>query len=245
MLGIKKAATIEQLRFKDADKIEAQGYAIAHTEFGRGVPDGPWCRIYFHDDAHRGMHPDEGISILLDAKLGGNRMGAHGIPWATASWCAALTVRTENKAVATAVDSLIAERRQWRDGVTTRLAPVRCTEGSRKALYLFGLAPGQQPFSLGRSLRQYRIPKTPGYSTVEVKSACEQIVHSGLDVDNAPYGIGHDPEGAPFYWRDGLDLTQVHHDQLPIITYEEAGNLVDAIVTVFESHGAEWAMPPC
>jgi hypothetical protein len=245
MLGIKKAATIEQLRFKDADRIEAQGFAIAHTEFGRGAPDGPWCRIYFHDDRHRNMHPDEGISILLDAKLGGNTMGAHDADWATASWAASLTVRTENKLVARDVEALIESRRVWRDGVTTRHAAVRHTAGSLKTLHVFGLAPGEMPFSLGRSKRLYTIPKTPGYSSVEIDSACDQFVHSGVDVDNAPYGCGHDPEGAPFYWRDGRDLTQVHHDQLPIITYQAAGNLVDAIQEIFESHGGEWAIPSC
>jgi hypothetical protein len=121
---------------------------------------------------------------------------------------------------------------------------VRCTQGSRKTLHVFALAPGEYPFSLGRSTPLYTIPKTPGYSSVEVHSACEQFVHSGLDVDNAPYGCGHDPDGSQFYWADGMDLTQVHITALPVITSAAAENLADAIQDVFESHG-ERVLPSC
>jgi hypothetical protein len=241
MLRIKKAAPIEQLRFKDANLFTAQGYAVAHTEFGRGVPEGSWNRIYFHHDDHCKLHPDEGVSILLNAKPGIQ----FDIDRATATWCAALTVRTENKAVAAAVDALIESRRVWRDGVTTRHAPVRCTEGSRKTLHLFALAPGEMPFSLGRSTLFYTVPKTLGYSSVEVDSANQQFVATGLEVDAAPYDCGYDPEGAPFFWRGGLDLTQVNITALPIITSAAAENLVDAIQEVFEAHGAERVLPPC
>lgn len=237
MLALKKEPPRAQVLFRDADKLAANGYALAPTPFSHGQPLGPWAAIYNYHDSHRETHVDDGISVLLGARPNHQ----HGLYEVRDTWCASLTVRTHDRSIAKEVDALIASRLVWREGVSTRFTPVRCTEGSLKTLRPFALTDGAEPFSLSRSPRLYSLPREPGrYMSVEVKSACQQFVHSGLDVDNAPHGIGNDPKGAPFYWRNNLDLTRVRRDQLPILRSDAADALSREIEGVFEAHGADW-----
>jgi hypothetical protein len=234
MLGIKKQPIAEQVRFADADKFVANSYHVSHVEFGCREPPGVWTQRFYHDD-HRAQHPDYGVSVICGTR-------PNTLFDARNTWLVALTVRTESKAIATAVDALITNKLRWREGVTTKRAPVRGTTGRQKALYVFAFDDATSygdthPFT-GRESREYDVPKVKGRTSVEVGCALYQFAASGLDVDNAYAGIGYDPDGAPFYWRGGVDLTQVRRTELPLITEEGAGALFDSIVNIFESHGA-------
>jgi hypothetical protein len=228
MLAAFKKEPPEQVLWRDADKFLANGYAPARTPFGHGMPGGPWAIVYSAPgDADREAYGAQGVSILTGARPNPQ----FGLNAATASWCVSILVRTEHKGIAAAVDALIASRRVWREGVTSRFAPSRCTVGSLKRLHVFGLADGELAFN-GRSGRFYTHPKLPGYMTVETRSANQQLVHSGvdLDVDNTPY-----------HWHNGLDLTRVHRDQLPILGRDSADTLSREIEDLFEAHGASWS----
>jgi hypothetical protein len=245
MLGILKKQTVEQVRFAQADLFVANGYAVSFVPFGFAQPQGPWLIRNYHDD-QRKEFPDHGVSIVCSKSP-----NAHiDLEKARASWLVAVTVRTENKLIASAVDALIATQYlRYREGVTTKHAPVRGTTGSRKALYVFGMDPTpvghwlgvRYPFEAYES-GLYKVPKTPGHTSMEIRSANSQFIASGLDTDAAPYGIGYDPHGAAYFWRGGLDLTQVRADELPVINEAGARSLLDAIVELFEAHGAERAV---
>jgi hypothetical protein len=227
----------EQVCFRDAHLLAAGGYIPAPTPFGHSLPDaGAWAvGRYGYQDSDRQMHPAAGISCLTGARPNAV-VGLHSV---TASWLVGVTVRCEHKGIAAAVDDLVQTRLVYRDGITSRFAPSRCTVGSLKRLYLYGLAAGEVPFN-GRQSRYYAHPKSPGrYMSVELRSAAQQIVVSGLDTDNAIGGT--DMQGPPYFWKNGLGLDRVRRDELPILGRDSADALVSEIENLFEAQGATWS----
>jgi len=227
MLALKKNPP-EQVLWRDADKFVANGYAPARTPFGDGMPGGPWAIVFTPpSDAEREAYGADGLSLLT----GSRPNPQHGLNTARASWLVSLEIQCEHKGVAAAVDEHVAARREWREGITTRFAPSRCTAGSLKRLYVYGLADGEIPFN-GRGGRYYTILKARGFMSAWVRSANQQFVHSGVDINEG---------NAPYHWHNGLGLDRVRRDELPILGRDSADALSREIEDLFEAHGASWS----
>src|ERR1700728_3371018 len=112
LAAFKKTPIAPQVLFRDADKFTANGYAVSFVPFGFSQPEGPWPIRNYHDD-QRKEFAEHGVSILC-SKAANDHFD---MDKARASWLVPVTVRTENKLIAAAVDALIASQLRYREGV--------------------------------------------------------------------------------------------------------------------------------
>ena len=231
LLGIKKTPAVEQLLFKDADAIAANGYLPGPLPWGHSQP---LCATAMgaHYVFHRGLQDengDAGISILTG--MGVN--AGFDFDAARTSWLVAVQVIAASKKIGNAIDALMSARFAKRPAV-------RHTTGTQDRLFVFGLDDSEgRPFSLCRSTRRFMLPKdrgTDSYHYCDVISAGGHFAHSGLCTERSI--AGYAPDGPAFYWPEG-DLTKIPRSELPTIDADGAATLQDDIETVFETHGAE------
>jgi hypothetical protein len=228
-----------------APLLEANGYAPIPCEFGHAMPPGPWGVYWkYYGDAGNSTVAHLGTSIALGAASGrGEDFDSSRYRTARATCCVAVKVKTTDKQIAKSADALIVERLRWRDGVSSRHAPVRCTGGKLDTLRLYALADDEQPFHITRMRpARYFLPndKVPEGHRIEVTSLNGHVTVVGLCTDDAPYGLGTTADGPPYYWRDGLDLMRVRRDELPVIGRVEAEALGDDLEKLIESRGGQW-----
>jgi hypothetical protein len=210
-----------------ADAIARNGYCVVQCAASR-VDEGKepalnsyTASIHYAGNLISERDMDDAITILSQ------RLPHAGISndFAMGSWISILRidVRIDRKLVA-AIESLIAPRLRWADGITTRHAPVRLSPDSSALLMVFRLDPNSGYHSPTAKSRSFKLPKDGTWDAPNVVSV------------TTAYGAF---TASHHEWRDGLDLRAVNRDALPVMDQATATAIIDDVEKLLEARDVE------
>jgi hypothetical protein len=236
MLSLKSKPAVEPVTFSQAERFHANGYEPCPMYFGDANPHGPWGVSYHYRPDYARMYPDHAVAILTDVRP---VMGAIAADACKSRWLAALRMQVfGDKGLAKAVDELVNSRLTWRDGVDTRLSPVRLDNTTRSTLRVFALSDREyQSFEPPHMRWSYVMPNDPPkerrYLVDYRANKAEWISAVGC------FAYSADTEGRPYEWTDG-GLLAVPRSALPVITADDARALLADIEKLMASRGEPW-----
>lgn len=203
------------ITWADAPLYAQNSYSCVAVELSRlaeghetpGASPGDWAR-HGHGPIHENQTDTYGVGILCGRLPHGNGVASE----CESTWVAALRVdiHTDGKLVRD-IERLIASRLRWADGITTTHAPVRLTPNSKAVLLPFRVE-AHDPRTIYSTTRWFTAP------------ADKASDFRGNRVSIESFGVCFAVTG--FAWRDGVDLRAVHRDALPVVSSDEAREMI-------------------
>ncbi len=210
---LRRAPVPAPITWADAPAYRANGYCPIAVELsqiaeGREQPcSGGWA--WGHGEIAASRHGENGVGILC----GRLPRGSVGLDECQTSWIAALRidVHTDGKLVRD-IERLIEPGLRWADGITTRYAPVRTAPNSKALLMPFRLE-ARDPRDIYGITRHFTAPADrPNDSRYN----CVSIASSGVCF-----------AASGFLWRNDLDLRAVPRAALPLMSADDARDIID------------------
>jgi hypothetical protein len=230
----------EVVTFARAPELNANGYEPINLPWGAEIPPGPWGVSYHYRPFYAETYGSEAMAVLTDVRP---VLGCALVPldYCKSTWLAALRVQIfGDKGLARAVDDLVNSRLVWRDGVDTRLSPVRLdVDGTRSTLRVFALADSEYQTFEGPRMRYlgYVMPGDPAPEKRYLRDYRANKAEWISAMGQFPYSA--DTEGRPYEWTDG-GLLAVPRSALPVITADGARTMLTDIEQLMASRGEPW-----